>query len=190
MDKPWKVVLAFVGVFIAGAIFGGAFTLRATGKHFAEQHPVKAKAAPAAVTSAQQKAPAAPQARVALALMRQFTQRLSLTSSQREKIRPLVSRAAEDLERLSRENLSDTTRVMERMYVDVGEWLTPEQRDDFDEMRRKWQEKAAEERKKRGAAPVADATKKTDGKKSPLPTNEPAARKKEPKATAPRPPGS
>ena len=28
MDKPWKVILAFVGVFIAGSVFGGFFSLR------------------------------------------------------------------------------------------------------------------------------------------------------------------
>ena len=27
MDRPWKVVFAFVGVFVAGAVFGGVFVL-------------------------------------------------------------------------------------------------------------------------------------------------------------------
>ena len=30
MDKPWKVIFAFVGVFVAGAVFGGFFTLRSS----------------------------------------------------------------------------------------------------------------------------------------------------------------
>ncbi len=30
MEKPWKVISAFIGVFIAGAIFGGFFTMRAS----------------------------------------------------------------------------------------------------------------------------------------------------------------
>ena len=36
MEKPWKVILAFVSVFIAGAIFGGVFSLRAVGKRTVE----------------------------------------------------------------------------------------------------------------------------------------------------------
>ena len=32
MDRPWKVILAFVGVFIAGAVFGGFFTLRSAAR--------------------------------------------------------------------------------------------------------------------------------------------------------------
>jgi hypothetical protein len=35
MDVPWKVILAFVGVFIAGAVFGGVFTMGVSARRFA-----------------------------------------------------------------------------------------------------------------------------------------------------------
>lgn len=187
MDKPWKVVLAFIGVFVAGAVFGGLFTLRATGKRPVEKAvltvppPVQAQPAPA-------KAPAS----VGPALMRQFTRKLKPTPEQREKIDPLVGRAGEDLQRLNalsraqaRENLENVTRVMERMYEDVAAWLTPEQRIELAEMRRQWQEKVAEERKKRSEPAPAAAARKTDSSKTPA-AKDPAARKTDP-AKQPRP---
>ena len=35
MNVPWKVLLAFVGVFIAGAVFGGVFTMGVSARRFA-----------------------------------------------------------------------------------------------------------------------------------------------------------
>lgn len=166
MDKPWKVLLAFIGVFIAGAVFGGLFTLRATGKRLAQ--PVAPKTAvPAQVQSAAPKAPANP----GPAIMRQFTRKLKPTPEQREKIEPLITRAGEDLQRIGavqqaqwRENLENSTRVYERLYEDVSGWLTPEQRIELAEMRRQWQEIVARERKRRAVPPAkapiaADAAK-------------------------------
>jgi hypothetical protein len=153
MEKPWKVVLAFIGVFIAGAVFGGVFTLRTAGKRIVDR---PGKSAPAADAVAQPKQ-SPPQSGIAPALMRQFTQNIKLTNAQKEKVRPLVNRAAEDLQRLRRENLENTVRVMERMYTDVAAWLTVEQRGQLDAMRTKMQEKAAEDRKKRGDPPVGEA---------------------------------
>lgn len=189
MDQRWKVVLAFIAVFVAGAVFGGVFTLRAAGKHFADRNPGSSAPAQPQVAAPRPKAP--PQAGIAPALMRQFTQRLTLTNEQRIKIRPLVGRAAEDLARLRRENLADTTRVMERMYRDVNEWLTHEQRKELGAMRRKMQEKVAEERKKRGDPPLKDSGKRKS-KSSGAIGRDPggAARDGPTRAAVPRPPGS
>lgn len=189
MDKPWKVVLAFIGVFVAGAVFGGLFTLRATGKRPVE----KAVVTPPPPAQAAQPAPAKAPASVGPALMRQFTRKLKPTPEQREKIDPLVGRAGEDLQRLNvlaraqdRENLENVTRVMERMYEDVAAWLTPEQRIELAEMRRQWQEKVAAERKKRSEpTPASAAGRKTDPAKTPA-GKDPAAKKTDP-AKQPRP---
>src|SRR4051812_40588665 len=128
MDKPWKVILAFVGVFIAGAVFGGLFTLGTSSRHLANEEAanrivttapaVAPKAEPATVqtptvtppapTPVAQTAPAqapAPPNRIAPALMTQFTKRLSPTADQRKKIRVVVDRAAEDFQRMQREHL-------------------------------------------------------------------------------------
>lgn len=146
MDKPWKVIFAFVGVFIAGAIFGGLFTLRSAGRRFSNlPPPTVAGPVPRA------KSLAAPP--IGVAMMRQFTQKLKLTADQKEKIRPIVTRAGEDLARLRRENLQATTRVMERMHVDIAASLTPVQRTELEEMRKSMQERVRAESAKSGDAP-------------------------------------
>ena len=130
MDKPWKVVFAFVGVFIAGAVFGGFFTLRTSVRRGnAESEAARlAQSNPAAVQSgAAQPAdtgrPVQPQVQpgpilplppgpnagpprggISVALMRQFAQRLSLTNDQREKVRPILGRWGEDFQHLRQEN--------------------------------------------------------------------------------------
>ncbi|MBI4626047.1 MAG: hypothetical protein HY736_22855 [Verrucomicrobia bacterium] len=178
MDKPWKVIFAFVGVFIAGAVFGGLFTLRAAGKRFVYspapgrpnlqvprpggpppgQAPPQFPGQPPGQSKGQLKGqpPGQPQNAIGPAMMRQFTERLRLTEEQRGKIRPIVARAAEDLQRLRRENLQDTTRVMERMHLDIGGWLKPDQRNELEEMKRAMQERVSAERQKRGDVPPGD----------------------------------
>lgn len=173
MDKPWKVIFAFVAVFIAGAVFGGLFTLRASGKRFAgpprsempRPHPDRDD--PRGGAPGLPKGGPGGQAAMAPALLRQITQRLNLTSEQKEKIRPLVNRAAEDLQRIRRESLADSTRVMERMYEDVGAQLTPEQRRELETLRKKMQERVAEERRKRGEALQQEWQKRAERAEAP-----------------------
>lgn len=168
MDKPWKVILAFVGVFMAGAVFGGIFTLRASGKRLAAERgadpsverskgvtvaPPATKSAPApGVGAPAQPVPVQPPGprSIGPALMRQFTQRLNPDPEQTKKIRPLVNRAAEDLQRLQREHLQDTTRVTERMYEDVAALLTRPQRTQLEMMRQEMLERVRKERERRG----------------------------------------
>ena len=159
MDKPWKVIFAFICVFIAGAVFGGVFTLRSAGGRNVANFPPPPDRPPGAV---QRPLPSAPPVHIQPAIMRQMTQRLNLTAEQRVKIKPLVARATEELQRLRRENLQDTTRVVEVMYADVSASLTPEQRSELEEMRRKMQERVAEERKKRGDLPPNEGGRKAD----------------------------
>ncbi len=138
MDRPWKVILAFVGVFIAGAIFGGVFTLRST------------DGMPERAGKAAKQAGKEPGGRIYPQLMRQFTQRLNPTAEQQKAITPIVARAAEDLQRMQREHLADTTRTTERMYEDVAAVLTPAQRSKLDKMRQEMRERVRREKEKRG----------------------------------------
>jgi Spy/CpxP family protein refolding chaperone len=165
MDKPWKVVLAFIGVFIAGAVFGGLFTVGTARRAVVANNPNGPATPSTVVTPPATKASQPPQ--IAPAIIRQITQRLSLTAEQKEKIRPIVTRAGEDLQRLRRENLQDTTRVMERMYADVSATLTPEQRVELEEMRRKMQERVENERKKRGELPPGEGGRKNGERPAP-----------------------
>lgn len=164
MDKPWKVIFAFVAVFIAGAVFGGLFTLRASGLRLGELRPKERSVTPGAAATAKppgvapKAGPAAQAAKAGImpALMRQFTQRLKLTPVQRDKIRPIVGRASDDLQRLRQDNdyerqrnLADTARVTDRMYSDVAALLSPDQRDELETMRGQMQERVEKERKRR-----------------------------------------
>jgi hypothetical protein len=163
MEKPWKVILAFIGVFAAGAIFGGLFTIGIGRKVKAEVGT--AQPAPTQVVQTQQQPPrkpgketgeasATPPPRgLQPALMRQLTQRLSPTQEQKKAIGQIVARAADDWQRLGREHIADVARVMDRMYEDVSALLSPEQRTQLEKMRQETLEKARQERLKR-MAPV------------------------------------
>ena len=160
MDKPWKVISAFVGVFIAGAVFGGFFTLRSVDRvvDAARGQGTQAKAQAGKQVPAVAPAPAkgiAPQ------VMRQLTQRLSPTPEQQKAIRPIVSRAAEDLQRMQREHLADTTRTTERMYADVSALLTPAQRTQLEQMRQEMLERVRKVREKRDETPAEGTAKST-----------------------------
>lgn len=162
-----------MAVFMAGAVFGGLFTLRASNKRLSEwraverQMAVPAVVAPAPAAAAPKAGanpPAAQPSKAPImpALMQQFTKRLKLTTPQRDKMRPIVGRASEDLQRLRQENesdrqrnLADTVRVTERMYEDVAALLTPEQRTELETMRQQMQERTDKERKRRGEISAA-----------------------------------
>ncbi len=207
MDKPWKVISAFIGVFAAGAVFGGFLTLRSAGKRWEKESQLqkqlfeaKAAAAVAAVQASQaaptspggasatagahpanaQPAPVTGRNAISASLMRQFAGRLKLSNEQREKMRPILARWGEDFQHLRQENerqqqqyLADSVRLSERMYREVGDLLTAEQRGELEKMRRETQERAERERQRRleaaaaakgkGAAPVAAKQAKQAG---------------------------
>jgi hypothetical protein len=171
MNQLGKVIAAFSGVFLAGAVFGGAIVFRwaQPAVQPAAPAPVVAVATPAgevppapvvAAAPAPRPPLPVPSAQVQPAVMRQFTQRLKLSSDQREKIMPVVTRAAEDLARLRRENLQETSRITETMYADVAASLNPTQLAELEKMKRKMQERVAEERKKRGEGAAIEPGRK------------------------------
>lgn len=159
MDKPWKVIFAFVGIFVAGAVAGGFFGHRRAVKQLFANMPAPVVIAPTPMPVSMTNAPKAttpaprplPPTQIQPAVMRQLTQRLNLTNDQKKKVAPVVARANEDLQRLRRENLQDTTRVVDQMYTDVMAVLTPEQREQLEDMKRKMQERVAEEKRRREA---------------------------------------
>lgn len=169
MEKPWKVIAAFILVFIAGAVFGGVFTVGFS----ARRGPGATKANPAAKAGGQTPAttPARPKGEgqgagvlartnsLTPAVLRQFAQRLELSAEQKERIGPIVGRASEDLVRLRQENLVDTARVTERMYTDVAAVLTPAQRTELATMTRQMEERVMAERRKRSEAAAAEAAR-------------------------------
>lgn len=190
MDVPWKVILAFVGVFIAGAIFGGGFTLGVSARRVTNVPPQAADRSVAqfpAVTTpkAQVAGPQAPRPGatpvrpnpITPVLMNQFTRKLSgLTGTQKDALRTILGRAGEDYHRLRQENLADVTRVTDRMYTDVSGVLTVEQRADLEQMRKQVEERLQADRRKRAEAAAAEAANRaaTNPKAVPAAKNRPA----------------
>jgi hypothetical protein len=173
MDVPWKVILAFVGVFIAGAVFGGVFTLGVSARRFVNvpRQPIPADRGVAQFPAvppphAQVAGPQAPKAGamairsnpITPVLMNQFTRKLSgLTPPQRESLRTILGRAGEDYHRLRQDNLTDVARVTERMYADVSGVLTMEQRTELEHMRKQLEERFQVDKRKRAEAAAAEA---------------------------------
>lgn len=186
MSMVWKLVTCFVAVFVAGAVFGTCFTTlgerhrspRALSQLPAINNPASRVAGPLLAT---------PQSGITPQLMRQFTKSLKLTPAQREKIEPLVDRSAQQFQRLRDEeeqrrqeemkarevHLSEVARVNNRMYDEVSELLTDEQREQLKAMRervdarvRAQSEKAKSDRIKR----IEDIQK---AKRAPVPASGP-----------------
>ena len=114
MNKPWKVVLAFTGIFLAGMVVGGLVALRVV-KHNAQQRlPTPDQFGPQ--------------------LMRRFATQLDLTPEQKEKIKPIVMHGAEELRQLRRGTEGTSRAVIERMQGEIAAVLTPEQKAKFDDL--------------------------------------------------------
>jgi hypothetical protein len=173
MDVPWKVILAFVGVFIAGAVFGGVFTLGVSVRRFPNvpRQPLmvdRSAAQYSAVTQPKSKAagPQLPKSGLMPArsnpitpiLMTQFTRKLTgLSAPQKESLRTILGRAGEDYHRLRQQNLADVARVTDRMYTDVSGVLNAEQRSELEQMRKRVEERLQADRRKRAEAAAAEA---------------------------------
>ena len=155
MEKPWKVIAAFVGVFVAGSVFGGLLALRFSDRDvspalapLANGPPVQAQtpaqpsqlpsppkapglrpnAVPAQLQLPPGMAVQAPQ------LMRRYVERLDLTAEQKERINPLIQRAAADLRRQQQTNFRETGIIFQHLQEDLAKELTPDQRTRLEEM--------------------------------------------------------
>lgn len=142
MEKPWKVIAAFVAVFIAGSIFGGFFALR-LGRQFAGQPRVAGVAANPGPFNP----PAGPQ------LLRRFAERLELTEEQRDKLRPVVARAEQQLGHVRQTSLEQTEAILRRMQQEFRAELTPPQIRVLDRLQRIQNENLLREREQRQRAP-------------------------------------
>jgi hypothetical protein len=118
MNQPWKVVLAFVGVFVAGAICGGPLAgwlrerQQAHRPAFAER------------------------------TMRRFEHELKLTETQKERVLPILLRAQQEWRQARQENVKVLTGVIDRMHTDLSAELAPEQQARLEEMRKEFRSRA------------------------------------------------
>lgn len=120
-NKPWKLILLLMAIFVAGGVTGAFVTMR-VGRKLIADRPMPDQWAPLH--------------------MRKLADRLKLQPEQVEQLRPIVRRNLEELGRLRNSCLADSRVVFERMEREVAEKLTPEQRVKFEELNRQMRERA------------------------------------------------
>jgi hypothetical protein len=104
MNKPWKVILAFAGVFVAGVICGGPLLDRIRARAEAKRPPFAERT------------------------MKRFEKEFNLTAEQKQKIEPILLRAQKDWRQFRQDNMRNLTGVIDRMHVELAAELTPDQR--------------------------------------------------------------
>lgn len=135
MNQSWKAILTFMGIFIAGAVFGGFLTLR-----FYPQ--------PEPATPAVRKSPA-PLERVAPQILERLAHRLELTPAQKEKIRPIIAEADREMRRLRQDGFRATLTISKEMYAQVAQELTPDQAEKLEQMQEKMRKRVMQDRQRR-----------------------------------------
>jgi hypothetical protein len=120
-EKPWKLVLLLVGIFGAGCVAGGFVTLEFLHKKMRER--------------------GAPE-HWGPARLKLLSERLDLSKDQVERLKPIIRRDVEDLNRLRQQSFGETRRILERMERDIAAVLTPEQKVKFQELSEEMKERA------------------------------------------------
>lgn len=141
MNKNWKIIVAFLVVFVFGGVIGAVCALRVA--------PSPASPRPASRPE-----------QFDAQLMRRWTNgnQLGLTPEQRQRIRPIVFEAAESLRRLRRDTLHSEQLTIEHMQDEIAALLTPEQRQKFEamiELQRARMQKFIQEQQQRKLRPAA-----------------------------------
>jgi hypothetical protein len=81
--------------------------------------------------------------------------KLKLTEEQREKIRPIIARADEDMTWLRRENFRNTDRVLDRMHAEIALLLTDEQKAELEVLKHNIKDRLKRaENERRGESPL------------------------------------
>jgi len=122
MNKPWKLVLLLLGIFVAGGVTGAFVALR-VGHEMINKHP----------GSPDQWAPNH---------LKRLAERLKLEPEQVEQLRPIVRRNMEELNRLRDSSMAETKVIFERMEREISAKLTPEQRTLFEQLNKEMRERA------------------------------------------------
>jgi Spy/CpxP family protein refolding chaperone len=146
MVKTWQVVLATVGIFIAGLVTGGATALGVV-KWIARHPRFNAGAMPLVGPRPGQVQQFGPQ------LMRSFANQLDLTDEQRSRIGPIVKSTATQLGRERREVQLTSALAIEKMQDEIAEILTPAQRVRFEMLIARQREKLQQLRQSWGQQP-------------------------------------
>lgn len=130
MVKTWQVVLATIGIFLAGLVTGGAITFRAV-RYFGERRQQHAANQPAAGNGPQKPMPTEQMGpmlikRIAMA------DELNLAPAQKFRINQIARTTAEKLARLRRETSLNSLLLIEQMQDEISSQLSPAQRAKFE----------------------------------------------------------
>jgi Spy/CpxP family protein refolding chaperone len=151
MNKPWKLVLLLIGIFLAGAVAGGFVTGRIW-------RPMPRRMPPDQWGQNRLKV---------------LSERLSLTPDQQTKLQPILQRDMDDLARIRNSSMTESRKIFERMEQDISTLLTPEQKEKFDEMNRERRERFQRMMRERGpGGPRHPHGEEPDGPPPPPPPKE------------------
>lgn len=120
-EKPWKLVLLLTGIFLAGAVAGGFVTLE-VGKGMMRKRMAPENWGPAR--------------------LKMLEKQLDLSSDQIERLKPIIRRDVEDMNRLRQQGFQETRRILERMENDIAAILNPEQKEKFQKLNAEMRERA------------------------------------------------
>jgi len=151
MNKRWTVILAFCGVFVAGAVVGGLVVRRG---------------APPPTTPAPHRGPpsSGPDLdRFTPVIMRRYTARLELDDAQRDQIQDIVVDAEGELRALRNRSFQETIAIGDRMNAQVALLLRPEQHERFEKLKKDVQKYWERERERRSGN--TDAQQRSDERK-------------------------
>jgi hypothetical protein len=144
MNNNWKVVLAFIAVFILGTIFGGGFALRISKAVAPPERPQKR-----IVERLPQVRGEGVQPPLATQLLRRFAENLELTNEQRDKVKPLVQAAETKIMEIRQDSLEETESILRKLQEDFRAELTADQRRKLNRMQQRQNEMVTEERRRR-----------------------------------------
>jgi len=133
MNKPWKVIVAFLGVFVFGAVFGGFLSLRM---------------APRFIDNARPRGPA-PLEQFSPQMFKRLADRLELTAEQKEKIRPILRQTEEEMRKVRQSGMRESMAVADRMHDQVAALLTAEQKTKLETLKRELRERWNKDRQRR-----------------------------------------
>jgi Spy/CpxP family protein refolding chaperone len=120
MNRPLKIALVFTGIFLCGVVVGAVAARR-----YAHANPP-----PRALGGG-----GGGEEGFGPRTLRRLGTELKLSDEQRAAIKPIVQKAGEDLRRLRKESMQQTTGVFEAMDALIVVHLTPEQRERFTELK-------------------------------------------------------
>jgi Spy/CpxP family protein refolding chaperone len=140
MNRPWKVILVMIGIFLAGSV-AGAFIALAVEKSDSRRRSGPDQWVPAR--------------------LRTMSERLQLTPEQIDRIRPIMKREGDELAKLREHGMRETRAILERLEKQIAAELTPEQVAKFEEYnkevrertRRMMERRKLEQQQKREGAP-------------------------------------